>query len=47
MAASSGSQVRIQGYNAITEVSKVESKWVKRNADVLLQLLQSGEFPII
>lgn len=35
-------QVRIEGYTAITQVSRAENKWVKRNADVLLQLLQSG-----
>ncbi|KAJ7587080.1 hypothetical protein C8J56DRAFT_91215 [Mycena floridula] len=37
------SQVRIQGYSAITQLSKMEKRWVKRNADVLLQLLQSDE----
>lgn len=33
----------MEGYAAITNLSNVENKWVKRNADVLLQLLQSGE----
>lgn len=37
------SQVRIQGYIAVAAVSKQDVKWVKRNADVLVQLLQSGE----
>ena len=36
-------QVRVEGYAAITEASRVNKKWVRRNADVLLQLLQSGE----
>ena len=36
-------QVRVEGYTAITEASRVNKKWVRRNADVLLQLLQSGE----
>ncbi|KAJ7782509.1 hypothetical protein DFH07DRAFT_790899 [Mycena maculata] len=35
--------VRKEGYDAITAVSKVANKWVKRNTDVLLQLLQSDE----
>ncbi|KAJ7252107.1 hypothetical protein B0H12DRAFT_624426 [Mycena haematopus] len=35
--------VRKEGYHAITAVSKVANKWVKRNTDVLLQLLQSDE----
>ncbi|KAJ7646592.1 hypothetical protein FB45DRAFT_890848 [Roridomyces roridus] len=35
--------VRKEGYEAITAVSKVANKWVKRNTDVLLQLLQSDE----
>ncbi|KAF7376656.1 ArAE-2 domain-containing protein [Mycena sanguinolenta] len=35
--------VRKEGYNAITAISKVANKWVKRNTDVLLQLLQSDE----
>lgn len=30
------------GYAAIVQVSKEQKKWVKRNADVLVQLLQSG-----
>ncbi|KAH9940361.1 uncharacterized protein BXZ73DRAFT_42645 [Epithele typhae] len=33
--------VRIKGYAAIVDVSREQSKWVKRNADVLIQLLQS------
>ncbi|OBZ71046.1 Apoptosis inhibitor 5-B [Grifola frondosa] len=37
------SQVRIMGYAAIVDVSKEQQKWVKRNADVLVQLLQSDE----
>lgn len=37
-------QVRIDGYKAIVQMSKEQPKWVKRNADVLAQLLQSGEF---
>ncbi|KAH9949030.1 hypothetical protein B0H21DRAFT_689040 [Amylocystis lapponica] len=36
-------QVRIKGYAAIVDVSKEQKKWVKRNADVLVQLLQSDE----
>lgn len=36
-------QVRIKGYAAIVDVSREQQKWVKRNADVLVQLLQSGE----
>ncbi|KAJ6594591.1 hypothetical protein B0H19DRAFT_1096158 [Mycena capillaripes] len=35
--------VRKEGYDAITAVSKAADKWVKRNTDVLLQLLQSDE----
>ncbi|KAJ7467035.1 hypothetical protein FB451DRAFT_1259934 [Mycena latifolia] len=35
--------VRKAGYDAITAVSKAANKWVKRNTDVLLQLLQSDE----
>ncbi len=38
-------QVRIKGYAAIVDVSREQNKWVKRNADVLVQLLQSGESP--
>ncbi|KAG1765376.1 hypothetical protein EV702DRAFT_1151986 [Suillus placidus] len=37
------SRVRIEGYRAISSVSSVEHKWVKRNSDVLVQLLQSDE----
>lgn len=39
-------KVRKQGYHAITQLSRVHSKCIKRNADVLLQLLQSGELAI-
>ncbi|KAF7315966.1 hypothetical protein MIND_00113400 [Mycena indigotica] len=35
--------VRKSGYGAITAVSKAAGKWVRRNTDVLLQLLQSDE----
>ncbi|KAG0707033.1 hypothetical protein DFH29DRAFT_898065 [Suillus ampliporus] len=37
------SRVRIEGYRAISSVSSVQHKWVKRNSDVLVQLLQSDE----
>ncbi|RPD58686.1 hypothetical protein L227DRAFT_504962 [Lentinus tigrinus ALCF2SS1-6] len=37
------SNVRIKGYAAIVDVSREQNKWVKRNADVLVQLLQSDE----
>ncbi|KAF6761162.1 apoptosis inhibitory protein 5-domain-containing protein [Ephemerocybe angulata] len=37
------SEVRIEGYKAITRISRAERRLVKRNADVLLQLLQSDE----
>ncbi|KAG2095510.1 hypothetical protein BD769DRAFT_1516823 [Suillus cothurnatus] len=37
------SRVRIEGYRAISSVSSVEHKWIKRNSDVLVQLLQSDE----
>jgi len=37
-------QVRIKGYAAISRISDAQNKWIKRNADVLLQLLQSGQF---
>lgn len=36
-------QVRIKGYAAISRISDAQNKWIKRNADVLLQLLQSDE----
>lgn len=39
----SSSEVRLKGYLAITEVSRMKGTWVKRNADVLVQLLQSEE----
>ncbi|PIL36299.1 hypothetical protein GSI_01962 [Ganoderma sinense ZZ0214-1] len=35
--------VRIKGYAAIVDVSREQSKWIKRNVDVLVQLLQSDE----
>lgn len=35
-------QVRIAGYLSIGRISKIDRKWIKRNADVLIQLLQSG-----
>ncbi|KAG6917815.1 hypothetical protein DXG01_000875 [Tephrocybe rancida] len=35
--------VRIEGYTAVTHLSKADSRLVRRNADVLLQLLQSDE----
>ncbi|KAG6880340.1 hypothetical protein C0992_011091 [Termitomyces sp. T32_za158] len=34
--------VRIEGYTAVTELSKANNRLLSRNADVLLQLLQSG-----
>ncbi|TFY71627.1 hypothetical protein EVG20_g1382 [Dentipellis fragilis] len=37
------SKVRIDGYKAIVQMSKEQPKWVKRNTDVLVQLLQSDE----
>ncbi|KAF9241809.1 hypothetical protein BU15DRAFT_44574, partial [Melanogaster broomeanus] len=37
------SKVRMDGYQAVTQVSSVQRKWIKRNADVLVQLLQSDE----
>ncbi|KAN0091367.1 hypothetical protein V8E55_004933 [Tylopilus felleus] len=37
------SKVRMDGYQAVTQVSSTQHKWVKRNADVLVQLLQSDE----
>ncbi|KII92709.1 hypothetical protein PLICRDRAFT_481801 [Plicaturopsis crispa FD-325 SS-3] len=37
------SRIRIEGYNAITQVSRARNKWIKRNADVLVQLLQSDD----
>ncbi|KAF8070158.1 hypothetical protein FPV67DRAFT_1754654 [Lyophyllum atratum] len=36
-------RVRVEGYAAITHLSNADHKLVKRNADVLLQLLQSDE----
>jgi hypothetical protein len=32
----------MHGYKAIDDVSSAEPKWVKRNVDVLIQLLQTG-----
>ena len=37
-------KVRILGYGAITSVSRAAKHWLLRNADVLVQLLQSGVF---
>ncbi|TDL21689.1 hypothetical protein BD410DRAFT_287203 [Rickenella mellea] len=37
------STVRIAGYEAIASVSRVDKAWLVRNADVLIQLLQSDE----
>ncbi|KAG7439469.1 uncharacterized protein BT62DRAFT_736203 [Guyanagaster necrorhizus] len=37
------SKVRKEGYLAITGLSAADNDWVKRNTDVLLQLLQSEE----
>ena len=37
-------QVRIEGYKAIVSLSAESKKWTRRNTDVLVQLLQSGEF---
>lgn len=34
----------MDGYDAVMQVSTVQHKLVKRNADVLVQLLQSGKF---
>ncbi|KAF5374584.1 hypothetical protein D9757_010156 [Collybiopsis confluens] len=37
-------KVRLEGYRALGSVSKLgDKKWIKRNADVLVQLLQSEE----
>ncbi|KDQ55717.1 hypothetical protein JAAARDRAFT_37140 [Jaapia argillacea MUCL 33604] len=36
-------EIRIAGYEAIARVSDEEPKFIKRNADVLVQLLQSDE----
>jgi hypothetical protein len=35
-------KTRKRGYDAICDISDVERKWVKRNVDVLVQLLQTG-----
>lgn len=40
-------QVRTRGYEAIQDVSEAEPKWVKRNVDVLVQLLQTGESVLV
>ncbi|KZT29090.1 hypothetical protein NEOLEDRAFT_1128637 [Neolentinus lepideus HHB14362 ss-1] len=37
------SKIRIEGYHAIVQVSRMQRQWIKRNADVLVQLLQSDE----
>ncbi|KAF5337644.1 hypothetical protein D9758_013030 [Tetrapyrgos nigripes] len=36
-------QVRMEGYKTLAILSKLEKKWVKRNADVLVQLLQTDD----
>ncbi|KAH8116616.1 hypothetical protein DFH11DRAFT_1221980 [Phellopilus nigrolimitatus] len=36
-------EIRIAGYSAITSVSRVDRNWLLRNADVLVQLLQSDD----
>ena len=36
-------QIRVEGYKAIVEVSKEDNETLKRNVDVLVQLLQCGE----
>ncbi|EIN11204.1 hypothetical protein PUNSTDRAFT_118713 [Punctularia strigosozonata HHB-11173 SS5] len=36
-------QIRLKGYQAILAVSQEDRKWVRRNADVLVQLLQSDD----
>jgi hypothetical protein len=35
-------KVRLEGYEAIACASKNNNKWIKQNADVLLQLMQTG-----
>ncbi|KAH9957988.1 apoptosis inhibitory protein 5-domain-containing protein [Russula compacta] len=35
--------IRIQGYQAVVQMSKEQPGWVERNVDVLVQLLQSDE----
>ncbi|KAG6837713.1 hypothetical protein H0H93_003515 [Arthromyces matolae] len=37
------SAVRVEGYTAVTNLSKADGRLVRRNADVLIQLLQSDE----
>lgn len=36
-------QIRVEGYKAIVAVSKEDNETLKRNVDVLVQLLQCGE----
>ena len=38
-------QIRIGGYKAIVRMSEEQPRWLERNVDVLVQLLQSGAFP--
>ncbi|KAH9957862.1 hypothetical protein BGW80DRAFT_1379270 [Lactifluus volemus] len=35
--------MRIEGYSAIVRMSEEQLRWVERNVDVLVWLLQSGE----
>ncbi|KAH9953823.1 hypothetical protein BGW80DRAFT_458533 [Lactifluus volemus] len=35
--------MRIEGYKAIVRISEEQPRWVERNVDVLMQLLQSDE----
>lgn len=37
-------QIRVEGYKAIVAVSKEDKGALKRNVDVLVQLLQCGEY---
>jgi hypothetical protein len=37
-------KIRIQGYKAVVQMSREQPGSVERNVDVLVQLLQSGEF---
>ncbi len=39
-------QIRIEGYKAIVQMSEEQPRWLERNVDVLVQLLQSGAFPL-
>ena len=38
-------QIRIEGYKAVVRMSEEQPRWLERNVDVLVQLLQSGAFP--